>query len=72
MAKSDLIQVSGVVHDVLPNTMFRVTLDNNHTIIATLAGRLRKNNIRILLGDKVEVEMSPYDLNRGRITYRNK
>ena len=72
MAKSDLIQVSGVVHDVLPNTMFRVTLDNNHTIIATLAGRLRKNNIRILLGDQVEVEMSPYDLNRGRITYRNK
>lgn len=72
MAKGDLIQVSGVVNDVLPNTMFRVTLDNNHTIIATLGGKLRQNNIRILLGDKVEVEMSPYDLNRGRITYRNK
>jgi translation initiation factor IF-1 len=52
--------------------MFRVTLENNHPIIATISGRLRKNNIRILAGDGVEIEMSPYDLNRGRIVYRNK
>lgn len=72
MAKSDLIQISGVVHEVLPSAMFRVTLENGHLIIATIGGRLRKNNIRILLGDKVDVEMSPYDMNRGRIVYRSK
>lgn len=72
MAKSDLIQISGVVHEVLPSAMFRVTLENGHLIIATLGGRLRQNNIRILLGDKVDVEMSPYDMNRGRIVYRSK
>lgn len=72
MAKSDLIQISGVVNEVLPNAMFRVTLENGHLIIATLGGRLRQNNIRILLGDSVDVEMSPYDMNRGRIVYRSK
>lgn len=72
MAKDDLIKMTGAVDEVLPNAMFRVMLENQHKIIATISGRLRKNNIRILLGDAVEVEMSPYDLNRGRIVYRNK
>ena len=72
MAKEDLMKFSGQVDEVLPNAMFRVTLENGHQILATLGGRLRQNNIRILLGDQVEVEMSPYDLSRGRITYRNK
>jgi len=64
--------MSGVVDEVLPNAMFRITLENQHKILATLGGRLRQNNIRILLGDGVDVEMSPYDLNRGRIVYRTK
>jgi len=64
--------MSGKVDEVLPNATFRVRLENNHIILATLGGRLRQNNIRILLGDSVEVEMSPYDLNRGRIVYRTK
>jgi translation initiation factor IF-1 len=72
MSKSDLIRFTGKVDEVLPNAMFRVTLDNEHKIIATIAGKLRQNNIRILLGDSVEVEMSPYDLSRGRVVYRNK
>ena len=72
MSKADLIKLSGVVDELLPSAMFRVILENNHPIIATISGRLRKNNIRILAGDNVEVEMSPYDLNRGRIVYRNK
>ena len=72
MSKEDLIRLSGVVDELLPSAMFRVILDNNHQIIATLAGKLRQHNIRILAGDVVEVEMSPYDLNRGRIVYRNK
>jgi translation initiation factor IF-1 len=72
MAKDDLIKMTGIVDDVLPNAMFRVTLENQHKVIATLGGRLRQNNIRILLGDKVDVEMSPYDLTRGRVVYRNK
>ena len=72
MSKEDLIKMSGTVEEVLPNAMFRVVLENNHKIIATIGGRLRQNNIRILLGDAVEVEMSPYDLNRGRVVYRNK
>ena len=73
MAKTDdIIRMSGKVEEVLPNAMFRIVLENQHTITATLGGRLRKNNIRILLGDAVEVEMSPYDLNRGRVVYRNK
>lgn len=72
MSKDDLIKLTGTVFEVLPNAMFRVELENDHKIIATIAGRLRQNNIRILLGDKVDVEMSPYDITRGRITYRNK
>jgi translation initiation factor IF-1 len=73
MAKiDDTIRMAGRVDEVLPNAMFRILLENQHTITATLGGRLRKNNIRILLGDAVEVEMSPYDLNRGRVVYRNK
>ena len=64
--------MSGTVFEALPNAMFRVELENDHKIIATIAGRLRQNNIRILLGDKVDVELSPYDITRGRITYRNK
>ena len=64
--------MTGRVQEVLPNAMFRVELENNHVILATLGGRLRQNNIRILLGDGVDVEMSPYDLNRGRIVYRTK
>lgn len=72
MSKEDLIKMTGVVDELLPSAMFRVTLDNNHQIIATIAGKLRQHNIRILAGDSVEVEMSPYDLNRGRIVYRTK
>ena len=72
MAKSDLIKFSGTVEEVLPNAMFRVVLENDHKIIATIGGKLRKNNIRILLGDSVDVEMSPYDLTRGRIIFRYK
>ena len=72
MSKEDLIRLTGVVDELLPSAMFRVTLENNHQIIATISGRLRQNNIRILLGDNVEVEMSPYDLNKGRVVYRSK
>jgi translation initiation factor IF-1 len=64
--------MSGVVDEVLPNAMFRIVLENGHKITATIGGRLRKNNIRILLGDRVDVEMSTYDLSRGRVVYRNK
>lgn len=72
MSKEDLIRLTGVVDELLPSAMFKVILENNHQIIATLAGKLRQHNIRILVGDSVEVEMSPYDLNRGRIVYRTK
>jgi translation initiation factor IF-1 len=72
MAKEDVIKLSGQVAEVLPNAMFRIELENQHIITATISGRLRQNNIRILLGDSVEVEMSPYDMNRGRVVYRNK
>ena len=72
MSKEDLIRMSGVVEELLPNAMFRVILENQHQILATLAGKLRQNNIRILAGDSVEIEMSPYDLHRGRIVYRTK
>ena len=72
MAKDDVIQMTGTVDEVLPNAMFRVVLENGHRIIATIGGRLRQNNIRILLGDSVNIEMSPYDMNRGRVVYRNK
>ena len=72
MAKEEQIRMSGKIDEVLPNAMFRVKLENEHTITATLGGKLRQNNIRILLGDSVEVEMSPYDLNKGRVVYRSK
>ena len=72
MAKEDMIRTTGVIQEVLPNAMFRVVLSNNHKIIATLGGKMRQHNIRILLGDSVDIEMSPYDLNRGRVVYRNK
>jgi translation initiation factor IF-1 len=72
MSKEDLIRLEGKVEDVLPNAMFRIKINETHSITATISGRLRQNNIRILLGDSVEVEMSPYDLTRGRVVYRNK
>jgi translation initiation factor IF-1 len=72
LAKDDIIEMTGVVDEVLPNAMFRVILENGHKITATIGGRLRQHNIRILLGDSVNVEMSTYDLNRGRVVYRNK
>ena len=72
MAKDDMIEATGIVDEVLPNAMFRVILENGHKITATIGGRLRQHNIRILLGDSVNVEMSTYDLSRGRVVYRNK
>ena len=72
MAKSDMIEVEGVVVESLPNTTFQVDLGNGHMILAHISGKLRMNFIRILPGDKVTVEMSPYDLTRGRITWRSK
>jgi translation initiation factor IF-1 len=72
MAKEDLIEFTGTVTEVLPNAMFRVKLENEHQILAHTSGRMRKNRIRVLTGDKVTVEMTPYDLARGRITYRFK
>lgn len=73
MAKDeDKIQVEGTVIEALPGTQFKVRLENNHEVLAYLSGKMRKYYIRILLGDKVRVEMSPYDLNRGRIVYRHK
>ena len=72
MAKSDMIEVEGVVVESLPNTTFQVDIGNGHMILAHISGKLRMNFIRILPGDKVPVEMSPYDLTRGRITWRSK
>jgi translation initiation factor IF-1 len=72
MAKQDVIKQDGVIEEALSNAMFRVRLENDHEIIATISGKMRMNYIRILPGDKVAVEMSPYDLTRGRITYRYK
>jgi translation initiation factor IF-1 len=72
MAKEELIDFEGVVTELLPNAMFRVRLDNNHMIVAHTSGKIRKNRIRILLADKVTVEMSPYDLTKGRIKTRHK
>ncbi|WBW49622.1 translation initiation factor IF-1 [Peptoniphilus equinus] len=72
MAKEDVIEVEGVVVDALPNTNFKVELENGHTILAHISGKLRMHYIRILPGDKVTVELSPYDLTRGRITWRKK
>ena len=72
MAKEEIIEFPGVVTELLPNATFRVKLENGHEIIAHISGRMRKNYIRILTGDKVKVEMTPYDLTKGRITYRMK
>ena len=72
MAKDDQIEMEGTVTETLPNTMFRVQLENGHIITAHISGRMRKNYIRILTGDRVKVEMTPYDLSKGRITFRHK
>ena len=72
MAKDDVIEIEGIVTDNLPNAMFNVDIGNGHNILATISGKLRMNFIKILPGDKVTVQMSPYDLTRGRITWRSK
>ena len=72
MPKEDLIEFSGSVTEKLPNAMFRVRLENEHEIIAHTAGKMRKFRIRVMVGDRVDVEMSPHDLTKGRITYRHK
>ncbi|MDQ6986494.1 MAG: translation initiation factor IF-1 [Mariprofundaceae bacterium] len=72
MAKEDIIEMSGEVVEKLPNAMFKVRLENDHEVLATISGKMRKYYIRILPGDKVTVEISPYDLSRGRISYREK
>ncbi|SOE01402.1 translation initiation factor IF-1 [Caenispirillum bisanense] len=72
MAKEDLIEFQGVVVELLPNAMFRVKLENGHDILAHTSGKMRKNRIRVLAGDAVTVEMTPYDLTKGRITFRFK
>ena len=72
MAKEDHIEMAGVVEETLPNTTFRVKLENGHIVTAHISGRMRKNYIRILTGDKVKVELTPYNLSKGRITFRDK
>jgi len=72
MAKKETIEVEGVVQESLPNAMFRVQLANGHTVLAHISGKMRVNYIRILPGDRVLIELSPYDLSRGRVTYRFK
>ncbi len=72
MARTDAIELEGQVTDVLPNTTFRVTLANGHSVLSTLAGTMRRFRIRVLAGDRVTVAVSPYDLSRGRITFRHK
>jgi translation initiation factor IF-1 len=72
LSKEDMIEVEGIVQEALPNAMFKVELQNKHTILAHVSGKLRLNYIRIVPGDKVTVEMSPYDLTKGRITWRAK
>jgi len=71
MAKEELIEMQGMVDEVLPDTRFRVTLDNGHQLVAYTAGKMKKHHIRILAGDKVSLELSPYDLSKGRITFRH-
>ena len=70
MSKEDMIEFSGQVVELLPNAMFRVKLDNDHMVLAHTSGKMRKNRIRVLVGDEVLVELTPYDLTKGRITYR--
>ena len=72
MSKADMIELEGVVTEALPNAMFKVQIDGGHVILATISGKLRMNFIRILPGDKVQIEMSPYDLTKGRIIWRAK
>ena len=72
MAKEDVIEMDGTVVDTLPNTMFRVELENGHVVTAHISGKMRKHYIRILTGDKVKVEMTPFDLTKGRITFRER
>ena len=72
MAKEDQIRMMGKVEEVLPNAMFRIKLENQHTILGHISGKMRQHKIQILLGDTVRVEMSPYDLSRGRIAYRER
>jgi translation initiation factor IF-1 len=72
MPKEDMIEMQGLVDEVLPDTRFRVSLENGHKIIAYMAGKMRKHRIRILAGDKVSIELTPYDLTKGRITFRHK
>ena len=72
MAKQDLIEMDGAVIETLPNTTFRVKLENEHVVTAHISGRMRKNYIRILTGDKVKVEITPYDLSKGRIIFRER
>ena len=72
MAKEDQIEMDGTVIDVLPNTMFRVQLENDHVVTAHISGKMRKNYIRILKGDKVTVQLTPYDLTKGRISFRSR
>ena len=72
MTKEDLLEFEGTVTELLPNAMFRVQLDQGHIILAHTSGKMRKNRIRVLAGDKVNVEMTPYDLTKGRITFRHK
>jgi len=72
MAKEEMLEFKGVVTELLPNAMFRVKLENNHVILAHTAGKMRKNRIRVLVGDEVMVEVTPYDLTKGRITFRFK
>jgi len=71
MAKEELIEMRGVVNEILPDSRFRVTLDNGHKLVAYTGGKMRKNHIRILAGDNVSLELSPYDLSKGRITFRH-
>ena len=71
MAKEELIEMDGVVIEVLPDSRFRVTLDNGHSLVAYSGGKMRKHHIRVLAGDKVSLELSPYDLSKGRITFRH-
>jgi len=72
MSKEDLVEFTGTVMEVLPNSMFRVELDNGHKILAHTSGKMKKNRIKVLAGDNVTVEMTPYDLDKGRITFREK
>lgn len=72
MAKQDAIEMEGTVAEVLPNATFRVSVAGGHDVLATLGGKMRQNRIRVLAGDQVTIEVSPYDLSRGRITYRHK